>query len=220
MFQLEDFRGNHSKESKRKSMFWELFLDFSNHTPINGVRYFGERNIHWIERVFWIIVFCISLFWSSYMIYETYEKWQTSPVIVSFDERMTPIWQIPFPAITICPETKVTYENLNFTHAYNAIKREEADNLTENELKNLDVMAHLCHSHLFKEQGFHSGLQPNDMRTLLKSISLSISEITFSCKWGSQLSLCEELFTEIYTEEGLCYTFNSLKFSEIYKVNA
>lgn len=37
---------------------------------------------------------------------ETYKKWVRSPVIVTFATKQTPIWQIPFPAVTICPETK------------------------------------------------------------------------------------------------------------------
>lgn len=43
-----------------------------------------------------------------------YEKWDTSPVIVSFAEKSTPLWAIPFPAVTVCPETKVDRAYFNF----------------------------------------------------------------------------------------------------------
>lgn len=45
-------------------------------------------------------------------------KWEQSPGFVSFAEKSTPIWEIPFPAITICPETKSKIEFLNFTKIY------------------------------------------------------------------------------------------------------
>lgn len=51
-----------------------------------------------------------------------------SPVIVSFAEKSTPVWAIPFPAVTICPETKTYMDKLNFTETFNALK----ENLTAN----------------------------------------------------------------------------------------
>lgn len=44
-----------------------------------------------------------------------YKKWDESPVIVTFSEKMVPIKNIPFPAITICPEVKSRKEIFNFT---------------------------------------------------------------------------------------------------------
>lgn len=43
-------------------------------------------------------------------------------MIVSFAEKSTPVWAIPFPAVTICPETKTYMDKLNFTDAYNVMK--------------------------------------------------------------------------------------------------
>lgn len=53
---------------------------------------------------------CITLVWSEY------EKWENTPVIVSFASKETPIWQIPFPAVTICPENKVVPRKFNYTN--------------------------------------------------------------------------------------------------------
>lgn len=47
-----------------------------------------------------------------------WDKWNTNPVIVSFAEKSTPIWQIPFPAVTICPDTKTISSVANFTDLY------------------------------------------------------------------------------------------------------
>ncbi len=29
-------------------------------------------------------------------------KWQNEPILVSLDTSPTPIWEVPFPAVTIC----------------------------------------------------------------------------------------------------------------------
>lgn len=47
-----------------------------------------------------------------------FNKWYESPVIVHFASRSTPIWEIPFPAITICPETKLRQIHSNITWNY------------------------------------------------------------------------------------------------------
>lgn len=40
-----------------------------------------------------------------------------SPVIVSFATKESPIYTIPFPAVTICPMVKADKEIFNFTNA-------------------------------------------------------------------------------------------------------
>jgi amiloride-sensitive sodium channel len=49
------------------------------------------------------------------MIFKIYEKYDNTPVIVTFATRETPLHKIPFPAITICPEIKSNKRILNFT---------------------------------------------------------------------------------------------------------
>lgn len=64
------------------------------------------------------------------MSFSTQPQWNEAPVIVSFAEKATPIWAIPFPAVTICPETKFYSKKLNFTHAYRMMRDGKKDNLT------------------------------------------------------------------------------------------
>lgn len=36
-------------------------------------------------------------------------------MIVSLSEKATPVWKVPFPAVTICPEVKISSNVLNLT---------------------------------------------------------------------------------------------------------
>lgn len=83
------------------------------------------------SRTFWIIAFAITTYFSGTMIANSWNKWQDTPVIVSFSEKTTPVWAIPYPAVTICPETKTCVEKLNFTDVYLKIVTENHTNLTE-----------------------------------------------------------------------------------------
>ena len=56
----------------------------------------------------------LSITGCSFLISKTYMKWQNSPVIVSLDDKPTSVHNIPFPAVTICPEIKVKRSSLDF----------------------------------------------------------------------------------------------------------
>lgn len=75
-----------------------LITEYANNSSIHGVRYMGERRRPWIERLYWVISFCISMYLCSGLILKVWVKWEQSPVIVSLIEKTTPIWTIPFPS--------------------------------------------------------------------------------------------------------------------------
>jgi amiloride-sensitive sodium channel len=78
-------------------------------------------------RIFWLISFLISTAVVAHFIFKIWVKWNTSPVLVSFADVPTPVWNIPFPAITICPEVKVKQTVFNYSTTVNK------DNITDEE---------------------------------------------------------------------------------------
>ena len=62
-----------------------------------------------------------------------YTKWQAVPVIVSFAEISTPIYKIPFPAVTICPQTKAKMSIVNFAENFHILRNTDPpyENLTD-----------------------------------------------------------------------------------------
>lgn len=49
-------------------------------------------------------------------------KWQTSPVTMDFTEKEETIAAIPFPTVTICPETKANKLKIDIVSTYHAMK--------------------------------------------------------------------------------------------------
>lgn len=199
---------------------WGLFADFSNNSTVHGVKYLGEKRRHWVERAFWIIAFIVSLVGCLILINKIYVKWQESPVIVSFAEKSTPVWEIPFPAVTICPETKVLKRHVDFTAGYKgAMSGNYSSNFTDEKQKVLEAIAQVCDLHLFAMQNvsIDSGLKPEEIVPTLRASAVPLNESILFCKWRNSVRSCDEYFTEILTEEGFCYTFNVLDSSQLFK---
>lgn len=195
-----------------------MFADFTRNSTVHGVKYLGEYRRHWVERAFWIIAFLISVIGCSVMIHKVYNKWQLSPVIVSFAEKSTPVWQIPFPAVTICPETKLLKTHMDFTKCWIAAKINKTDELTDEEYRTLEAVGQICDPHLFVGiNPLDSGIKTKEIVPLLKNVTMALNETTLYCRWRNTISDCGEYFTEILTEEGFCYTFNILNSSELFK---
>lgn len=196
------------------SAAWVSFSEFSNNSTVHGVKYFVERRRHPAERVFWIISFLITLYGCIKMINNVYERWELSP---SFDDKSTPVWDIPFPAVTICPETKAKVKNLNMTKVYEEIVTNGSWNLTVDELRNAEALTQICRPHLFENFEFNSGLKPEEIISTLNALKISLFESTFYCVWRDTVEDCSQYFSETLTEEGFCYTFNALERHEIFR---
>lgn len=82
-------------------------------------RFFPPLKPYLAHRVWWIGAFIVALVLCGSLIKNVYTKLDQS--FVSFKEKSTPIWEIPFPAVTICPETKTKKDYLDFTAAYHVM---------------------------------------------------------------------------------------------------
>ncbi|KAF5291426.1 hypothetical protein FQR65_LT01737 [Abscondita terminalis] len=173
--------------------FAAYFSQYSDNTSIHGVRYLGQYKRNIIERLLWSLVLLTSLFLCVMLIVSTYEKWVTSPVIVSFAKTSTPVWKIPFPAITVCPETK-TRQRLQL---FNQVSLVCNNKVHEKGDKTIDY----------------------DAIDALAKVAPQFGELLWQCKWLNENRTCSDLVTPVLTEEGICFTFNMLDRDELFTEN-
>jgi acid-sensing ion channel, other len=109
--------------------------------------------------------------------------------------------------------------HVDFSKGYLAVQRDQKQNLSKDELRNLEAVAQICDPHLFTNinESIGSGLKTEEIVPLLKNLTMKLNETTLFCKWQNEINLCDAYFTEIITEEGFCYTFNVLKNSELFR---
>jgi acid-sensing ion channel, other len=191
----------------------DLVYDYSSNSTIHGINYMGERDRSWFERIWWMIVFIISVICCAILIGDTYTKWQKNPVIVSFAEKSTPIWQIPFPAVTICPETKSKAKFMNITDVYNQFLADKnlLYKLSESERVRLTAISQVCDPEIFENIDPKGRTSCKDCIDTLRDIGVEKTDVLVECQYRKNFEKCDDLFEELVTEEGICYTFNSLK---------
>ncbi|EDV99610.1 pickpocket protein 28 [Drosophila grimshawi] len=209
--------------------FVNTYQDYCQHTSIHGVQYLGEEKRPIKERIFWLCVFVVSIYCSATLIYSAYTKWNETPVIVSFAERSTPVWNIPFPAVTICSETKrvlKTEGNHNNSYA-NLYRQFTADmrsgrifrphNITAWEMEEFRTLLHICNKQIVEQDMPLIPGEDVDYTDVLERMLPPFERYFFYCRWLSRFNECDKYFKQTLTEEGICYTFNGLRATEIYR---
>ena len=89
-------------------IIFPLFLFSSLH----GLKYISEDGRHWTERVLWLILCLMGFVLNVYFIVPIWIKWNNQPTLTTLDSTNHPVWDIDFPAITICSPNKVVERKL------------------------------------------------------------------------------------------------------------
>lgn len=218
----------HSRYERPIYALWELFSDYSEISTIHGVRYMGEKKRHWSERLWWFIAVMSSIAVCSILVYQTWLKWQNTPVIVTFSEESTPVYDIPFPTVTICTDIKMKQTRLNYTDIWHKLNKDgfKSANISEKNLEVVHSLSPICdrppaHLEEFVSQSGLVNEKNADIQffNYAKRVAPSLNETLFRCTWHRQDVNCSEIFKEILTDEGICFTFNYLNASELYNEN-
>ncbi|KAK9883364.1 hypothetical protein WA026_001537 [Henosepilachna vigintioctopunctata] len=212
--------------------FWEGIKrhvrSYCEIASIQGLNYMVKDGVSWFERAWWIIVFILCIGGCSYMVFKIIDKWNTTPVLVSLATKETSIHEVPFPAVTICPETKISRSCLNYTETLRKRRSGKGSEIELQENLYFDFMSLLCRpdNHVASfdsfqkmnetEKGFDPNiLMLNDYAEFLdecKSVTLDNAY----CKWMGKVVECKKILTPILTDEGMCYSFNMFDVRDIY----
>lgn len=132
------------------------------------------------------------------------------------------IRKIPFPAITICPQTKAKVEFLSFRNAYkNYWAHFKLYGLSDIDAARFETMLHVCDPELSYRIQFNSSkaFDGENIVKILKEISYSIDDSMLFCKFRNVWVNCTSLFNEIITDRGVCFSFNLLDYAELFNEN-
>lgn len=158
--------------------------------------------------MWWITVFVLSVLVCCWQIGSLYRKWVKNPVVVSFDQQLLGVGDVPFPAVTLCAQVKIN-DSYVFSYDY-------ADGKMDN-LDLLEVASEQCFREVSKE-----------LKQNLTDLLMNRTEILknpFKATWTPRHELlqrcrgilkpetwrCEQGFSRILTQHGVCFTFNLLR---------
>ncbi|KAF5300625.1 hypothetical protein FQA39_LY11086 [Lamprigera yunnana] len=188
------------------------FAQFCQLTSIHGLKYLSEGNRYLFEKVWWFMVVLLATVGSCSLIYQSYVKWNTAPIVVTLAMTETPIWKIPFPAVTICPELKTDPKTFNYSNVY--LKYIRKQELTDTEYKNLQLFSLICESQV--DINGTDFFTKSEIRDLLRMLTHSKTDC---CKWLGKEINCSSALNSILTLEGKCQTFNMLDPTETLRLN-
>ena len=77
---------------------------YASTSKAHGVSYIGDAESLVLDRIFWIIVVVLSLTFTIFQIFMIYDEWKDRPVVTILDAEALSIKDIPYPAVTICPQ--------------------------------------------------------------------------------------------------------------------
>lgn len=201
----------------------EVFKEFCDSSTIHGLKYLRTSSVH--EKVMWIIIFTVSISFCAFQISNIWKRWNQDPVIVSFNENLIPIIQIPFPAVTICHQVKTRKELFNYGTIQDKIEAHGVyfPDLSDFDLQQFQLLATTClKDHTSYEiqnllNMFDDDYSEPITQSFVSELGPMINETLRSCigvleakRWE-----CQEGFGRLVTEDGFCYTFNLLNKTEL-----
>nr|XP_023024959.1 pickpocket protein 28-like isoform X1 [Leptinotarsa decemlineata] len=208
---------NNEKVPKKKKNFKRIhqyFKEYCDNTSIHGFHYLAEKRTV-CEKILWLVLITTALASCGYLISQIYSKFNQSPVIVSFATKESPIYSIPFPAVTFCPMSKARKQLFNFTDVI--YKMRDKKNLTFEDKLNGQYMSVVCEfgTELFPQNETFT----DDFFQKLDEIRIPLKYLLYECKLMNVEVDCFNIFTPIILDESVCYTYNMLDRSEIFNPN-
>ncbi|CAD0197338.1 unnamed protein product [Chrysodeixis includens] len=223
-----DFCVRKARRKRQKLLVQELMLDYANNTTLHGLPYITRKGVTLVEKVFWLLTFIASMSICVYQISKVWYKWQTSPVIVTVSEHLVPVGKVPFPSVTICPQSKcmrVMYDYTANTKRINALL--ENENITSimnetlrQELIMYEDVTRVCGSLPSKfryvaPQMYENNFSDASVVHHLDKVAPRLLSFARVCYIRGGPVPCQKIFNKVLTKEGICYNMNSLSANEI-----
>lgn len=190
----------------------KTFVEYCESSTIQGLSYLVKESSAF-EKLWWYSTIGLCIIGCIYMSYRNYVNWKEKPIIVSLATKDVGIWEIPFPATTICPETKTRIDCLNYTEALK--NRKAGIPLDETQKQYFEYKSLTCLKSNYGNLSEGPAFFDDDYYEFLdqcRSVDLDLSY----CKWMGRTYSCSEILKPIMTDEGLCFNFNMFDVYDIY----
>lgn len=205
------------KTNQRKPGYLKKkFVEFCRRTDFHGFKYVAMQDLTLLERCFWAVSILMSLIFASYFVITAYKWYARNPIITVIESTHGPIWEVPFPAVTICDLNLISREaardfaedvelpeHLTADEIYDYIRLSpvlllSATEITEQEYAKLDALQQVIEINNMTAKDFFDMVAP----------ARSCSDLIERCMWKNTVYRCELLFKQVFTQFSRCCIFN------------
>lgn len=95
----------HSIEMKFFQQVLKNILEYCDDATIGVLKYISRRSSSKLGRIFWLLCVFIAFVCSIFLIEEGFKKFLKHKIAIKLSDNQNKVSEIPFPALTICPET-------------------------------------------------------------------------------------------------------------------
>ncbi|PSN50939.1 hypothetical protein C0J52_08126 [Blattella germanica] len=188
----------------------ETWTGYSQKSSLHGLKYVGDVQLHFLERIFWSVAFVLAVITSGYYITILYQKWDENPVIVSIGAKATQLIDIPFPAVTICTMSKAkksSAQEINFSVNASETHKELLNYVCDDDFQSSsnDVQSSAASGNWETIQAF------------MTHVKQPCHEMVILCYYAGVIQNCVNIFNPSLTDEGICCSFNKVKRDLIFR---
>ncbi|XP_057320643.1 pickpocket protein 28 isoform X1 [Microplitis mediator] len=187
---------NNKKTTKRSLSIWKVIKTFFVNSSLHGIRYLVEDDLHWSERLFWIVACGVSWWLCTSLILGIIDEFVTRKVAITMATDYLN-WEISFPA-------------LHFCFSFSSRAKDYAIKVTGINPRKAHTLSRLSH---WAKMGYDAALKApltsEELRELENQITPNCKDVFGVCIWNDKVVDCCKLFFPLTTNLGRCLSFNS-----------
>lgn len=100
-------RRNRRRSSRPSLSYKACVIAYFEETILHGYRYVMEAGRSLTERGLWFTILLLMIGSMSYIVTDYYLRFINAPTATSQQANRVPISEIPFPAVVVCPSTRL-----------------------------------------------------------------------------------------------------------------
>ncbi|KYN18027.1 Sodium channel protein Nach [Trachymyrmex cornetzi] len=190
----------------KKHLGW--FNIYCDNTNLHGFRYISMDGSSIIESILWFLVCMLSIVFCAILMLRLWANYSNNPIVTTI-YTSNPIWDMSFPAVTICNNNKVYRPHVDLI-----AKNLYMDGFTTNDSdKFFSSLTKLIRPNKISIDSATARQVLNrlDMtvEALMKQLMQPCSALLLRCIWIGKVHDCSKIFKTVKSSEGFCCAFNS-----------
>ncbi|KAL4103731.1 hypothetical protein QTP88_019075 [Uroleucon formosanum] len=189
-----------------------IWVDYCENGSIHGLRHVIQKDEKPWKRFMWILLLVVASIAIVVLVSASWEKYSYSSMKVAVDDPRYPLTKIDFPAVTICPISKIIYSKALKLVLNKYSNDSDLRTKWTNSLLALARMQfpHNTNLYYFLQNTPTVKIPLDDISDLMFRLAPSIEDVFINCFWRGVTYKCKDILRFQRTEEGFCYSFNSL----------